>query len=157
MAGKVYSITNGFPGTISRSIDDVVESLANVGSGAILFGYPVCLKNADIGKGVENISADNTNVIGIAVRVAKTNETYGTDDPQYKVGDMVDVIKRGTVVVHVDNGSPSAGGTVHIVKATGKIRASQDSTNTVEMSGWKFTGAKDANGNAEIVLTERVF
>ena len=30
MAGKVYSITNGFPGTISRSIDDIVESFANV-------------------------------------------------------------------------------------------------------------------------------
>ena len=156
MAGKVYSITNGFPGTISRSIDDVVESFANTEStDAIVFGAPVVLDATN--NGVNNISADNTNVIGIAVRVAKTNNTYGLDDAKYNPKDMVDVIKRGTVVVAVSNGSPAAGGTVHIVKATGAIRTSQDSTNTIEMSGWKFKGPKDVNGNAEIVLTERVF
>lgn len=155
MAGKVYSITNGFPGTISRSIDDVVESFANVGANAIEFGKPVSLKAAN--NGVENVSADNTEIIGIAVRVAKTNDTYGSDDPKYKVGEMVDVIKRGSVVVPVSTGSPAAGGTVYVVKATGAIRTTADSSNTVEMSAWKFKGAKDANGNAEIVLTERVF
>ena len=156
MAGKVYSITNGFPGTISRSIDDVVESFANTEStDAIVFGAPVVLDATN--NGVNNISADNTNVIGIAVRVAKTNNTYGVDDAKYNPKDMVDVIKRGTVVVAVSNGFPAAGGTVHIVKATGAIRTSQDSTNTIEMSGWKFKGPKDVNGNAEIVLTERVF
>lgn len=156
MAGKVYSITNGFPGTISRSIDDVVESFANVeSSNPILFGYPVVLDATN--NGVKNMSADSYAPIGIAVRVAKTNNTYGSDDAKYNPHDMVDVIKRGTVVVAVSNGTPAAGGTVHIVKATGAIRATQDSTNTVEMTGWKFKGPKDANGNAEIVLTERVF
>lgn len=157
MAGKVLTFaTNGYPGTISRSIDDVVESFANAEStDPILFGYPVVLDATN--NGVVNISADNTDVIGIAVRVAKTNETYGLDDPKYMPKQMVDVIKRGTVVVHVDNGSPVAGGKVYIVKATGKIRTSADSSNTVEMAGWKFKGGKDANGNAEIVLTERAF
>ena len=156
MAGKVYSITNGFPGTISRSIDDIVESFANVEStNPIAFGAPVVLDATN--NGVTNISADNTAVIGIAVRVAKTNNTYGQDDAKYNPKDMVDVIKRGSVVVAVSNGTPAAGGTVHIVKATGAIRATQDSTNTIEMSGWKFKGPKDANGNAEIVLTERAF
>lgn len=157
MAGKVLNFaTNGYPGTISRSIDDVVESFANVeASDPIAFGAVVALDATN--NGVVNVDADHLNIIGIAVRVAKTNNTYGQDDAKYNAKDMVDVIKRGTVVVAVSNGSPAAGGTVHVVKATGAIRASADSSNTVEMTGWKFKGAKDANGNAEIVLTERAF
>lgn len=152
MAGKVLTWTNGFPGTISRSIDDVVESIVNGESTAsIAFGAPVALVSGT----VKNTSADNTNIIGIAVRTVKTEETYGGDNPVYKAKEMVDVLKRGTVSVLVSNGSPAAGGTVHIVKATGAIRTSQDSTNTVEMTGWKFKGGKDANNVAEIVLTER--
>lgn len=157
MAGKVLSFaTNGYPGTISRSIDDVVESFANVeASAAILFGAPVALDATN--NGVVNVSATKTDIIGIAVRVAKTNNTYGVDDAKYNPKDMVDVIKRGTVIVAVSDGSPAAGGSVYIVKATGAIRTTADSTNTVQMSGWKFKGPKDANGNAEIVLTERAF
>ena len=154
MAGKVLTWTNGFPGTVSRSIDDIIESIVNGEStDSIAFGKPVALVNG----AVQNVSADNTNIIGIAVRTIKTEETYGGADPVYKAKEMVDVLKRGTVAVLVSNGSPAAGGTVHIVKATGAIRTSQDSTNTVEMTGWKFKGGKDANNIAEIVLTERKY
>ena len=154
MAGKVLTWTNGFPGTISRSIDDIVESIVNGESTAsIAFGAPVAL----VSGAVKNVSADNTNIIGIAVRTIKTEETYGGDNPVYKPKEMVDVLKRGSVSVLVSNGSPAAGGTVYIVKATGAIRTTADSTNTVEMAGWKFKGAKDANNVAEIVMTERVY
>ena len=154
MAGKVLKFTNGYPGEVSRSIDNIIESLANGEvSSSIQFGAPVALSN---GKAV-NVSADTLNIIGIAVRTVKTEETYGGNDPQYKPKDMVDVLKRGSVAVLVSNGSPAAGGTVHIVKATGAIRTSQDSTNTVEMTGWKFKGGKDSNNVAEIVLTERAY
>lgn len=154
MAGKVLTWTNGFPGTISRSIDDVIESIVNGESSAsIAFGAPVAL----VSGAVKNVSADNTAVIGIAVRTIKTEETYGGADPVYKAKEMVDVIKRGSVAIQVSDGSPAAGGTVYIVKATGAFRTSSDSTNTIEMANWKFKGGKDANGVAEIVLTERVY
>ena len=154
MAGKVLTWTNGFPGTISRSIDDIIESIVNgETSASIAFGAPVAL----VSGAVKNVSADNTDIIGIAVRTVKTEETYGGADPVYKAKEMVDVLKRGTVSVLVSNGSPSAGGTVYIVKATGAIRTSADSTNTVEMTGWRFKGGKDANNVAEIVLTERKY
>ena len=154
MAGKVLTWTNGFPGTISRSIDDVVESIVNGESTAsIAFGAPVALVS---GK-VKNTSADNTDIIGIAVRTIKTEETYGGGDPVYKPNEMVDVLKRGSVAVTVSTGSPAAGGTVYVVKATGAIRTTADSSNTVQMSNWKFKGPKDANNVAEIVLTERVY
>ena len=155
MAGKVLTWTNGFPGTISRSIDDVIESIVNGEStDPIAFGAPVAL----VSGAVKNVTADNSSaIIGIAVRTIKTEETYGGADPVYKAKEMVDVLKRGSVSVLVSNGSPAAGGTVHIVKATGAIRTSQDSTNTVEMTNWKFKGGKDSNNVAEIVLTERVY
>lgn len=153
MAGKVLNLTNGYAGQVSRSIDDIIESLANADTNPIAFGSPVALVSGN----VKNVSADNLAIIGIAARTIKTEETYGQGDAKYKPGEMVDVIKRGSVSVLVSNGSPSAGGTVHIVKATGAIRTSQDSTNTVEMTGWKFKGGKDSNNIAEIVLTERAY
>ncbi len=155
MAGKVLSsFKNGFPGTVTRSIDAIIESIVNgEATAAIPFGAPVALVSGTVKK----VSADNTNIIGIAVRTIKTEKTYGGNDPEYAPKEMVDVLKRGTIAVEVSNGDPAAGGTVHIVKATGAIRTTQDSTNTVEMTGWKFKGGKDSNGVAEIVLTERAF
>jgi len=154
MAGKVLTWTNGWPGTISRSIDDIIESIVNgEATASIAFGTPVALYNG----AVINPSADHYDIIGIAVRTVKTEETYGGGDPAYKAKEMVDVLKRGTVSVLVSNGSPSAGGKVYVVKATGAIRTSADSSNTVEMANWKFKGGKDANNVAEIVLTERAY
>lgn len=154
MAGKVINYaSNGFPGTLSRSIDDVIESIVNSDTNAIAFGSPVAL----VSGAVKNVSADNTDIIGIALRTIKTEETYAQGDAKYKTHEMVDVLKRGTVSVTVSNGSPAAGGTVYVVKATGAIRTTADSSNTVQMSGWKFKGGKDSNNVAEIVLTERVY
>jgi len=153
MAGKVLKWTNGFPGTVSRSIDDIIESFANADTNPIEFGAPVALVSGN----AKNVSADNTVVIGVAVRTIKTEETYGGNDPVYKAKEMVDVIKRGTVAVAIPHAlTPAAGGTVYITKATGKFATAADSTNTIE-TGWKFKGPKDANDVVELVLPERVF
>lgn len=160
MAGKVLLwAENGYPGTVSRSIDDIIESIASgESSDAIPFGAPVALVQSNGKATVKKVTADNySSIVGIAVRTIKTEETYGGGDPVYKAKEMVDVLKRGSIAVEVSNGSPVAGGTVHIVKATGAIRTSADSSNTVEMTGWKFKGPKDSNGVAEIVLTERTY
>lgn len=153
MAGKVLKWTNGYPGQVSRSIDDIIESFANSDTNPIVFGAPVALVSGN----VQNTSADNTDIIGIAARTIKTEQTYGGHDAKYMPNEMVDVIKRGSVCVTVSTGSPAAGGTVYVVKATGAIRTTADSSNTVEMSGWRFKGPKDSNNVAEIVLTERKF
>ncbi len=154
MAGKVLKqFTNGWPGQVSRSIDDIIEAFANKDTAAIAFGAPVALVSGNI----KNVSATNTTVIGIACRTIKTEETYGQGDCKYMPGEMVDVLKRGTVAVYVPTGTPTAGGTVYIVKATGAFAVAADSTNTIEMAGWKFKGGVDANKVAEIVLTERVY
>ena len=153
MAGKVLKWTNGFPGQVSRSIDDIIESFANADTNAIAFGDPVALVSGD----VKNVSADNTAVIGVAIRTVKTENTYGGDDANYKSKEMVDVLKRGTVAVSIPALlTPSAGGTVYITKATHKFATAADSSNTIE-TNWKFKGPKDTNNIVEIVLPERVF
>lgn len=153
MAGKVLKWTNGFAGTVSRSIDDIIESFANADSNPIAFGAPVALVSGN----VKNVTTDNTVVIGVAVRTVKTEQTYAQGDAKYMTNEMVDVLKRGTIAMEVPHAlTPAAGGTVYITKATGKLATAADSTNTIE-TNWKFKGAKDANDIVEVVLTERVF
>lgn len=154
MAGKVLKFTNGYAGQVSRSIDDIIESFANgEASSPIAFGAPVALD----GGNVVNVSATKYDVIGVAVRTIKTENTYGGNDANYKPKEMVDVLKRGTVAMVVPEAlTVAAGDPVHIVKATGALAKAADSTNTVP-TGWKFKGPKDENNIVEVVLTTRAF
>ena len=154
MAGKVMKFLNGYAGQVSRSIDDIIEAIPNgESSNAIPFGGVVALSS---GK-VMNVSGTYTDVIGVAVRSIKTEKTYGGDDAEYGVGEIVDVLKRGTVAMSVPHAlTPAAGGTVYITKATGKLATAADSTNTIETK-WKFKGPKDANDIVEVVIPERVY
>ena len=156
MAGKVYAALKGFAGTVSRSIDDVIESFVNAEStDSIPFGAPVVF-DATSG-GVKKVAAASTAVLGVAVRSTKTENTYGGNDPAFLPGELVDVIKRGSVIINVGSSlTPAAGGTVYITKATGLWATAADSSNTID-TGWKFKGTKDANYNVEIVLPERSY
>lgn len=156
MAGKVLTISNGYAGQVSRIIDAVIESIpSGETSDPILFGAPVAL-DATTG-GAVNIGSSQTDLIGVAARVAKTENTYNAGDAKYNVGEVVDVIKRGTVCINVGSSlTPAKGGTVYITKATGAWATAADSTNTID-TGWRFKGAKDSNNIVEIVLTERKF
>ena len=161
MSGKVLKFLNGFPGTTSRAVDEVIEAFPNGEETAhIAFGAPVALD----GNKVVNVTAEKTDVIGIAVRGVKTENTYGEDDADYLPNEMVDVMKRGTIVVQMPEAQegetvtdPTSGGKVYIVKATGAFAAEADSDNTLEMAHWKFKGAPDANRVVEISLNERVY
>ena len=80
--GKVLSTFDiGWPGAISRSVDDIVVSLKNGGTAAIPFGAPVFL-TAD-GEGVVAYNPDASpaqtfaSFVGFAIRAAsKTPDTY---------------------------------------------------------------------------------
>ena len=154
MAGKVLKFTNGYAGQVSRSIDDIIESFANgEASSPIAFGAPVALD----GGNVVNVSATKYDVIGVAVRTIKTENTYGGNDANYQSKEMVDVLKRGTVAMVVPADlTVAAGDPVYIVKATGALAKAADGSNTVETS-WKFKGPKDENNIVEVVLTTRAF
>lgn len=157
MPGKVLSsFGNGFPGAISRSTDDIVISSANFETSAdIAFGAPVVY--AQNHKGVINWTSTSTSaqLIGFAVRTAKTPDTYGSSTASYAPGEIMDVITRGSVAVTVSSGNPVPGGSVYIVKATGAIVAAADSDNTLELTDCRFRTSKDASGVAELLIRTR--
>ena len=161
--GKVYRYNLlGYAGSISRSVDDVVVSLANKDDKDIPFGHPVFM-NSD-GSGVVGISAssDAGKFVGFTVRSgAKTPDAY--DDPDgnganstavYKKGEIMDVLVRGSMTVDCTGSAPKPGMPAYLNKTYGIVSAlSSDSTLTVP--GIYFRTERDASGRAEIVITER--
>jgi len=134
--GKVLSTFDiGWPGAISRSVDDIVVSLKNGGSAAIPFGAPVFL-TAD-GEGVvaynPNASPAQTfaSFVGFAVRAAsKTPDTYpaqqdmssirGSQSGAWNPKEPVEVLVRGTIAVETSVGF-LPGGNVYLRKEDGML------------------------------------
>ena len=155
--GKVLStFQRGWPGTISRSVDDIVVTYSNKGSAAIAPGTPVFL-DASTG-GVKPVAGATTfdTFVGFAVRVpSKTPDTYGANTAPYAVGEPVDVLVRGSLTVAVV-GSCSAGGAVHVRKADSKLVPSAVADNgSVPLTNCHFRGAPDSSGLAELLISER--
>ena len=75
--GKVQEhFSNGWPGAISRSLDDVVISVRNVSDGDIPFGAPVFLVNQGAVPFDITDPQEFETFLGFAVRVAdKTPDT----------------------------------------------------------------------------------
>ena len=138
--GKVLSDFSiiGWPGAISRSVDDIVISMKNAGSTPIPFGAPVFLSSD--GEGV--LAFDNSaspaqtfaTFVGFAVRDAsKTPDAYPSGQDmssvlnqndnnvgQYGANDVVDIIVRGSVTLKTTVGF-LPGGNVYIRKSDGKL------------------------------------
>ena len=141
--GKVLSaFENGWPGAISRSVDDIVVSLKNASEADIPFGAPVFL-NAD-GSGVVPFETGGSQTfekfVGFAVRAAdKTPDVYpvqqdmqrraGNQAGAWHAGDVIEVLVRGSIAVTTNTGF-SKGGKVYIRKSDGKIVASAGSEGT---------------------------
>ena len=100
--GKVLrKFINGYPGAVSRSNDNIIISMKNGTEGEIPFGAPVFLVAGQ--NACRLFEADVTGpetFVGIAVRDAdKTPDVYGSNVGSYAVGDPVDVLVRGTVIM----------------------------------------------------------
>ena len=160
--GKVLSdFTNGYPGAISRAVDDIVASFVNKESSAsIPFGGPVMMKTD--GKGVLNFTCTIapaaetvTTILGIAVRSGdKTPDTYGSNLASYAPGELTDVITRGSVVVPVASGNPKPGGKVYW--SSSGFTPTYTQYAVAEITNMRWKSDKDANNCAEVVLTERM-
>ena len=142
--GKVLSSFDiGWPGAISRSVDDIVIAMKNGGSAAIPFGAPVFL-TAD-GEGVvaydPNASPAQTfaSFVGFAVRdPAKTPDTYPVQQDmssirssqagEYTTKDVVDVLVRGSIAVETSVGF-LPGGKVYLRVSDGALVPEAGETN----------------------------
>lgn len=168
MPGQVIgkSLLRGFFGNVARSVDTIIEASQNQeASAAIAFGAPVVLKSD--GTGVINWGSSNiaTDFAGIAVREVKTETVYGSNVAQYDAKDVMDVLKRGSVIVKCTmdttaTTAPVKGAGVYIRKATGEFVAAAEGSSgadTVALDNvvWGQNGV-DANGAAELVILKRV-
>ena len=168
--GKVLSRFDiGWPGAISRSVDDVVVSLKNAGTQPIPYGRPVFL--TDDGTGVVEFinggSQDFSQFVGFAVRPAsKTPHEYpqgqdyysnfGTQADKWYPGEVCEVLVRGSIAVRAAAGF-DPGGRVFIRKADGSIVANagaEGSTLLLENVHCRLpqTGS---GACSEFVITER--
>jgi len=161
--GKVLSrFLNGFPGTVSRQKDDVIVALKNVGSDPIKPGQPVFLKNTVTPGGVQGfISGTTTDAefVGFAVRVPdKTPEIWGNsqDTAEWKNGEIVEVLVRGSCVVTCATSSAKIGQQLYIRKSdSALVTAAGVEGSTVILPDTFVREPRDSAGTVEIVITKR--
>lgn len=170
MPGQVIgtSMNAGFPGSFARNGDCVIFPRP-VKTAAIPFGSGVIL-NTDNTVSKFGAACAFANFVGVAAREVKTMTAAYYPQPtigQYEVGEICDVIERGSVSVVCNVGTPVAGGAVYIrITANGAIppgvvggfeyRADDDSGNCILITNAKWTtGFMDANKVSEITLLSR--
>ena len=155
--GKVLStFTNGWPGSISRSVDDIVITRANGGTTDILPGKPVFL---DTSTGKVKAFANGmtfSTFVGFAVRTpSKTPDSYGESVAAYKPNEPVDILVRGTIVVET-NGTISPGGNVHARTTDGTLVPTPIAEGgSFQLTNCHFRGPADSSNRTELVITER--
>ena len=157
--GKVQSsFPNGYAGTPSRSVDNVIISRKNASGAAIPFGAPVFLKSD--GTGVLPFASGTTTAtqfLGFAVRVPDKNpETYGSNLADYSATDPVDILARGSVILPIVTTSAQVGNSVYVRVADGKlVTVAGAEGSTVQLPGVTVATARDASGTCEVVLRAR--
>ncbi len=156
--GKVLKkFLNGYPGAISRSVDDIVVSLKNGSGSAIPFGAPVFLLSGEKAcAGFDAATSAPESFLGFAVRAAeKTPDVYGSNLASFAPNDPVDVLVRGSVVLQFA-GSAVPGASVYIRKSDGAIVTSAGAEGTtLLLPNVTVRSVRDANQCAEVVVRSR--
>ena len=168
--GKILSAFEiGWPGAVSRSVDDIVVSLKNAGTDPVPFGAPVFL--AGDGSGVTGFDAGSPQAFdrfaGFAVRSAgKTPDVYpsaqdmetaaGDQAGAWNPGEVIEVLVRGCIAVRTEAGF-QAGGRVYIRKSDGKLVDSAGAEGTtVCLENVRIRRPRTAGGPcSEAVVTSR--
>lgn len=180
MPGTVIGIAMniGYPGSYARNGDCVIAArpVKPTDTANVNFGDPVVLNSDSTGGTYSQLAGfvagggtfTQALFAGFAVREVKSAESFfgtGNSAPSwnyYSPGAPCDVIKRGSVVVKVNVGTPTAGGLVYVrtvlngaipAGLVGGVEAAADSTNTVQLTNCRFfTGILDGNNCAEVEI-----
>ena len=164
--GKVLSaFGNGFPGEVTRAVDNVIISLKNAGSEDIPFGAPVFISSDRSGAVPFDTDTPQefSDFLGFAVRVAdKTPETYpgGPFDEQpqdvWKPGDVMEILVRGSIAVKM-SGTARRAGYAYIRKTDGVLSANAGSEgSTVQLQNVRVRNSRaGSSGCVEIGILTR--
>lgn len=154
---------HGFAGSYSRQPDTIIDTHPLGGTDIVPFGQAVVADgNGTLAK--VGGSATAADIIGIALRETKSATDYLNQSVgAYAPGDAVPVLKRGCANVFCQNGTPAYDGAVYVRIAAnasypnaviGGFEAVADGGNTIELTNFKWKGAADVNGIAELrILT----
>ena len=166
--GKVLDAFGyGYPGTVTRSVDDIVISVRNASGVDIPFGAPVFMtENGAVPFDLES-PQEFASFLGFAVRVAdKTPDTYpqgqfndGTGEGEvgcWKAGDVMEVLVRGSVAL-ATTVSGGRGGKLYIRKSDGKLTATAGSSgSTVLLENVRIRNPRTGwSGCCEAVVNRR--
>ena len=158
--GKVLSVFyNGFPGTVSRAVDQIIASFGNKETeNPIPFGGPVMLTSN--GNGVLNFTTEIASdqptaarILGIAIRTSKTPDGYGESEGRYNPGDVTEVLTRGTCTVKVKSGIPHVGDKVYWTPEG--FTPTYTEHQVCEITNMRWKSIADLNNHAEVVITDR--
>ena len=159
--GKVLSeFTNGWPGAVSRSVDDIIISMSNGSNGEIPFGAAVFFvpgENACMPFDPQYASDYNfSNFIGITVRSGdKTPNVFGSSEAVFNPGDPVEILTRGAIVLEFGHGV-DPGAKVYIRKSDGAfVTDPGTSGSTLELTNVRVKTRSDSDNRAEVVVLER--
>ena len=166
--GKVQKLfNNGCPGTVSRSIDDIIISVKNAASDAVAYGTPVFMTADGAVPFSISVPQDFSSFLGFAVRAAdKSPEAYpsgqfnsGSEAGQegsWKPGDVMEVLVRGGVVVKM-SASGARGGKVYIRKTDGRLTTNAGEANsTVLLENVRVKNPRTADRDScEVIVNER--
>ena len=145
---------NAYDGQVSTiEVADIISRV--VETSALKFGRAVIVGTA--ARSCKNVSgAAATAVIGVTVR-SMAVENNSSDAPEYAVGDVASVIRRGRIYVKCIGGA-AKGASVYVVVNTaggneiGQLRGTSDSTNTVTLAKAFWTEAVSDGLIGEIQL-----
>ena len=168
----------GFPGTVSRNGDELIEgnrAVKQTDATGPKFGDPVVL-NTDVAFGsYSSVAAyiagggtfTSAKFAGIAVREVKTSLNYLAQNGigSYFPGTHVPVLERGSMSVTCNVGTPVANGPVYVRIAVnaqiqagvvGGFEATADGANSILLTNavW-HQGQIDVNNTAEITVLAR--
>ncbi len=164
--GRVLDrFTNGAPGSVSRSVDDIIISVRNASETDVPFGTPVFLGSGGAEPFDVSDPQEFSAFLGFAVRVAdKTPDEYPrTQNPQpfsqagaWHPGDVMEVLVRGSVIVKMAT-SPLVGDRVYLRKTDGQLTVNPGTGGTtVLLENVRVRNSRDTlYGATEVVVTER--
>ena len=159
--GKVLgTFENGWAGTPSRSIDNIIISLKNGLGDEIPFGAAVFMRSGHNDcvpfNPASAASFSMSNFIGFTVRSGdKTSNVFGSNEAVFDAGDPVEILVRGAIVVQFDE-SASPGDTVYIRKEDGVlVTDAGTSGSTLALTNVRVKTESDSENRAEVVVLER--
>ena len=165
--GKVLeNFLNGFPGTPSRTADEIIITMQNGSEKEIPFGAPVFLKTDGTAEPWDTeYTQEYEQFLGFAVRVPdKTPDTYvNSQNPSeaqakavWRPNETMEVLVRGAITVPMKV-SANRGSVVYLKKSDGSLVVSPGATNsTILLENVRLRNPRDTATNvAEVIVNKR--